>query len=161
MTGRNTPRRLVTSIYMKTHPKARAPDDDACYYMLTRSGLFIGRTTRFARSLVPARQCPGELAPQEPELALSYPKVPAGLLGRITGFFWTIASRHGGEAVVLLAIDESSREIRPIVPTQIATIGFDWRGEPYPIGLHYHIPQLDRGLRLFGDPGSVSGSPRA
>ncbi len=145
-----TDRRLLTSIYLKTHVDTSAPEDEECYYLLTRSGLFIGRNRPHMRSLVPARDWPRELEDQQSFLKIGYPKVPADLLARIVGFFWTVARRHGAEAAVLLAFDETSGQITPVVPNQVGTIGWS-RGEPYPIGLHYEIPSQLEGRRLIGD----------
>ena len=160
MTDSRRPERLLTNIYLKTRGDEPPPADESCYYLLSSSGLFIGRNQPFMRSLVRTRNWPGELEPQEPLLTLRYPKVPAELLGRIVGFFWTVAQRHGAEAAVLLAFDEASQRITPIVPDQVGTIGCGWRGEPYPIGLHYEIPiHLDDGLRIIGDIHSHAFEP--
>ena len=160
MTDARHRNRLLTSIYLKTGDGESAPADESCYYLLTSSGLFIGRNQPFMRSLVPSRNWPGELEPQKASLTLRYPKVPADLLGRIVGFFWTVAQRHGAEAAVLLAFNEATGQITPIVPDQTGTIGCGWHGEPYPIGLHYEIPiQLDDGLRIIGDIHSHAFEP--
>ncbi len=155
---------LATSIYIKADPDLRVPEDEECYYVMTRSGLFFGRNTPLLRSLVPARHWPRQLADQESRLDLNHPKVPAGMLADIFGFFWAVASGSGAEAVVLLAWDAGAEAvvllawdaggqcIRPIVPTQIGTIGWGWDRRPYPIGLHYAIPPLhERGYKLLGD----------
>ena len=97
----------MTTIYVKTGESLDVPEDQECYYVLTRSGLFIGRNTPLMRSLVPARRWPSELAEQEPQLDLDHPKVPARLLAEAFGFFHAIAERQGAEAVVLLAWDEA------------------------------------------------------
>ncbi len=145
----DTTRRLLTSIYLKTDAEGSVPHDEECFYLLSRSGLFIGRNQALMRSLVPAPGWPRELQPQEPSLQLTYPKVPADLLGDIVGFFWSVARRHGAEAAVLLAYDGTT--ITPIVPDQIGTIGWGYSGQPYPIGLHYKIPVELNGLRIIGD----------
>lgn len=142
---------LHTSIYFKTRPGA-PPEDEECYYLVTRSGLFIGRNTPLLRSLVPSRSWPSELQDQDPFLFLSYPKVPADLLARITGFFWVMAQRHGAEAVVLLGLDEATGRIEALVPPQLSTVGLTYHGDPYPIRLRYNVPHLHgRGLKLIGD----------
>ena len=142
-------RRLHTSIYLKTDADGVVPVDEECYYLLSRSGLFIGRNQALMRSLVPAPGWPRELQPQERSLQLTYPKVPADLLADIVGFFWSVACRHGAEAAVLLGYDGT--KITPIVPDQIGTIGRGYSERPYPIGLHYHIPVDLNGLRIIGD----------
>jgi len=142
-------RRLLTPVYNKTADDGDIPRDDECYYLLSSSGLFIGRNQALARSLVPALNWPRELEPQETFLQLTYPKVPADLLADIIGFFWTIASRHGAEAAVLLGYDGA--KIIPIVPEQTGTISPGYGGEPFPIGLHYDIPVELNGLRIIGD----------
>ncbi len=143
---------LVTPVYIKASADMKMPEADSCYYLVTGSGLYIGRNTRLLRSLVPTTRWPRELVEQQPDLEVKHPKVSGALLGRITGFLWTIADRCGGEAVVLLALDEQTGAIQPIVPPQTATVGWSWRGEAYPIGLYYDIPPLaEQGLTLIGD----------
>ncbi len=142
-------RRLLTPVYVKTDAEGDVPRDKECFYLLSRSGLFIGRNQPLMRSLVPALSWPRELEPQEPFLQLTYPKVPADILADIIGFFWSIADRHGAEAAVLLGYDGAM--IVPIVPEQTGTIGWGYGGKPYPIGLHYDIPLELNGLRIIGD----------
>lgn len=153
-----TPHGPITSIYHKTGPDMPVPADEECYYLLTRDGLFLGRNRESFRSLVPAPQWPRELDGQRPYLRLKYPKVPARLLARIVGFFWTIARRRGAEAIVLLAYDGKTRGITPIVPPQVGTIGWSANGEAYPIGLRYQIPPTG-GLTLIGDIHSHAFEP--
>jgi hypothetical protein len=145
----DTTPRLVTPIHLKTRPGDALPSNEACYYLLTRDGLLIGRNQPFMRSLVPAPDFPRELEGQEPFLQLAYPKVPAHLLADIVGFFWAVAVKTGAEAAVLLGYD--GRKIVPIVPEQTGTIGRGYSGRPYPIGLHYEIPVDLDGLRIIGD----------
>ena len=149
---------LVTSIYYKTGSHVQ-PDDEECYYLVTRDGLFIGRNNSCFQSLVPAPAGPGELETQQPFVRLNYPKVPADLLGRIVGFFWTVACRYGAEAIVLLGLDRRRETIVPIVPHQLGTIGRGYGGAPYPIGLHYEIPPMPPGLTLIGDIHSHAFDP--
>jgi proteasome lid subunit RPN8/RPN11 len=145
-------RRPLTSIYVKTHAETPVPEDEECYYLLTGSGLFIGRNTPLHRSLVPARQWPRELASQKPFLKLNCPRVPAELIQRIVGFFWIVACRHGAEAAVLLALDESAGRIVPIVPRQVSTVGTTYNGYLYPVRLLYDTPPLSRSrLKIIGD----------
>ena len=145
-------RRPLTSIYVKTHPETSIPEDEECYYLLTGSGLFIGRNTPLLKSLAPAPQWPRELASQKPFLKLSCPRIPAQLIQRIVGFFWIVARRHGAEAAVLLALDESAGRIVPIVPRQVSTVGMTYNGSLYPVRLRYDTPSLSRSrLKIIGD----------
>ncbi|MHC4220289.1 MAG: hypothetical protein ACYSU7_17730 [Planctomycetota bacterium] len=145
-------RNPFTSIYVKTHPGMSIPEDEECYYVLAGSGLYIGRNTPLLNSLAPARNWPAELAAQEPFLKLRCPKIPADLVAKITGFFWAVAHRHGAEAAVLLALDESRNRIEPIVPRQVSTVGLSYKGFPYPIRLHYDTPSLGRSrYKIIGD----------
>jgi proteasome lid subunit RPN8/RPN11 len=142
----------VTSIYVKTHAETAIPKDEEFYYLLTGSGLFIGRNTPLLQSLVPARQWPRELATQKPLLKLSCPRISAELIQRIVGFFWTVARRHGAEAAVLLALDEPAGRIVPIVPRQVSTVGTSYNGYLYPIRVRYDTPALTRSrLKIIGD----------
>jgi hypothetical protein len=142
----------LTSIYIKTDEAMSIPEDEECYYLLTRSGLFIGRNTPLMRSLAPARQCPAELAAQKPFLTMRCPRVPAGLVATIESFFKTIAYSHGAEAGVLLVLDETRNEIRPLVPRQRSSVGIGYSGRPYPIRLQYDTPPMAHTrLRIIGD----------
>ena len=118
-----------TPFHLKRPGDEVPPDEPFCHQM-TANGLFISRSTDLFKSLVPARKPPSYLAPQKPMLTLSYPKLPADLVSKIVGFMWTIAYRYGGEAAVLLGMDARTREIVPIVPPQLATIGWDFHGKP-------------------------------
>lgn len=145
-------RRPFTSIYLKTHAETSIPQDEECYYLLTGSGLFIGRNTPLLQSLAPAPRWPRELASQKPFLKLSCPRIPAQLVQRIVGFFWLVARRHGAEAAVLLALDESAGRIVPIVPRQVSTVGTTYNGYLYPVRVRYDTPSLSRSrLKIIGD----------
>ncbi len=147
---RNGRNRLVTPVHLKTCPGWTGPADRPCYYLLTRSGLFIGRNHAHARSLVPAPSWPAELETQEPLLDLRLPRVPADLVARMIGFFRVAASRYGAEAIVLLAMDGRGA-LRPIVPHQTAIVGRLHGERPYPIALRYAIPDLGNRLQIVGD----------
>ena len=108
-----------TPIYVKTHQAMSIPDDERVYYLLTRSGLFIGRNTSLMRSLAPARQCPAELAPQEPFLQMRCPRVPAGLVATILGFFKTLAFGHGAFAVADRTFGKKQGLLSIAVPLQL------------------------------------------
>jgi hypothetical protein len=142
----------LTSIYVKTDEAMSIPQDEECYYLLTRSGLFIGRNTTLMQSLAPARKCPAELAAQQPFLRMRCPRIPAGLVSLILAFFKTVAFRFGAEAAVLLVLDEARQEIRPLVPRQRSTVGIGYDGRPYPIRLRYDAPPMAHTrLRIIGD----------
>jgi proteasome lid subunit RPN8/RPN11 len=141
---------LVTPVHVKTRPGWIGPAEGSCYYLLTRSGLFIGRNHPHARSLVPAPSWPAELESQEPLLDLRLPRVPADVVARITGFFRVAASRHGAEAIVLLAMDGRG-SLRTIVPQQVAIVGRGYNERPYPISLRYAIPDLGGRMQIVGD----------
>ena len=141
---------LVTSIYYKTGSHVQ-PDDEACYYLLTRDGLFIGRNNSCFRSLVPAPAGPGELETQQPFVRLNYPKVPADLLGKIVGFFWTAACRYGAEAIVLLGLDRRRETIVPIVPHQLGTVGRSF-GAPNSLTVNLTIKPIASASAMNGTP---------
>ncbi len=73
---------LTTPIYFKTSPGdgVRA---DPCYYVLSASGLYIGRNTEFFQSLVPARRWPVELETQDSKLQLRYPVLDGNQLAAV------------------------------------------------------------------------------
>jgi hypothetical protein len=142
---------LTTPIYLKIKPEMAWPDD-TFFYVLTSDGLFVCRNHKFFRSCVRARRFPSELAGQEPFLNVDYPKMPRRMIERIVGFFSEVADRFGSEAAVLLAWDEPAERIRVVVPQQVASVGRNWRGQPYPIDLKYETPaQLPDGWVIIGD----------
>jgi hypothetical protein len=151
---------LDTPIYHKTDPGDGPRDGEPCYFVLARSGLFIGRNTEFFQSLVPARRWPAGLCDQQPFLKLRLPRVPADLLAQVTAFFRRVALEHGAEAMTLLVLDRATGRIHPFVPPQVGTIGHSWNGSVYPIGLHYESPYLDAQRHLVvGDIHSHAREP--
>ena len=151
------PSDLLTPIYVKSDSSGDFPAyDDPVYYVLARDGLFIGRNTangaaRF-QSIVPAPRPPAELAAQSPGLVLDYPKLSAGQVARIVGFFGRIALDHRAEALVLLALDDSGEHLDLIVPPQIATVGRTWGGATYAIDVKYTLMPADGPLpTIIGD----------
>jgi proteasome lid subunit RPN8/RPN11 len=142
---------LTTPIYLKVHPEMAWPDD-TFFYVLTSDGLFVCRNHKFFRSCVRARRFPSQLAGQEAFLQADYPKMPRRMIERIVGFFSEVAEKFGSEAAVLLAWDEPAQQIRVVVPEQVASVGRNWRGQPYPIDLKYEAPaQLPDGWVVIGD----------
>jgi hypothetical protein len=140
-----------TPIYLKTDREMAWPDD-TFFYVMTGDGLFVCRNHPFFRSCVPARRWPSDLARQEPFLKASYPKIPKAMIERIVGFFSMVADEHNSEAGVMLAWDEPGQKIHVVVPEQVATVSYNWRGDPFPIGLKYVAPpKLPAGWVILGD----------
>lgn len=143
---------LMTPIYLKTSPEMDWPAEDKVFYLLSADGLFLCRNHAFFRSCVKAERFPGELAEQDTFLRLHYPKFPRRLLELIVGFFDRIGDLHGSEAGALLAWDTKKQRYRIIVPEQTATVSYSWKGNPFPIGLHYDMPtSLPAHWMLLGD----------
>jgi proteasome lid subunit RPN8/RPN11 len=153
------PKALVTPIHIKAGDDMPWPSDQPVFYTLAANGLFVCRNHEFFRSCAPAPDWPSELAEQEAFLQLRYPKVPRRLFELIVGFFDRIGTEHGAEAAVLLAWDRIKKRIHPIVPPQRATVSRSWRGNCYPIGLHYEVPPLPAGWVLIGDVHSHVDDP--
>jgi hypothetical protein len=142
---------LTTPIYLKTRDDMPWPEEEV-FYLLANNGLFLCRNHPFFQSSVPARRCPSELAEHAPTLHLRYPKLPRWLLEVTVGFFARVAHLHNAEAAVLLAWDNTANRPRLLVPEQTATVGTGWRGDTYPIGVHYETPaELPPGWTLIGD----------
>ena len=62
------------------------PPDDPIYYLLTRDGLFLVKSTPFFAAAVPARGIPW-LEPQAPEVRLTAAPLPGALLLQALAFF--------------------------------------------------------------------------
>jgi hypothetical protein len=130
---------LLTPIYIKDHEDQWYQDD--AFYLLCSNGLYFCRNNACFRSCVPCRNGPSELAPQFPFLELNFPKIPSSLLERIVGFFWHVhCQAPGAEAILLLAWDAHRQSVQPVVPLQIATIGYTGHGQPVPWKLEYTVP---------------------
>jgi hypothetical protein len=87
-------------IYLKDQDFS--PPDDPLYYLLTKDGLFLVKSTPFFAAAVPVQGIPW-LEAQEPEVRLTAPPLPASLLLQALAFFRAVFSRYKSEAVVLLA----------------------------------------------------------
>ncbi len=105
-------------IYLKD--RDFTPPDDPIYYLLTKDGLFLVKSTPFFAAAVPARGIPW-LESQEPEVRLTAPPLPAALLLQALAFFRAVFSRFKSEAVVLLAWREAARTYELFIPHQ--TVG--------------------------------------
>ena len=142
---------LLTPIYLKLETDTLWPQDEKAFYLLTAEGLFLCRNHPFFQSSVVADRWPAELASHKAFIRLNYPKMPQRLLERVVGFFSIIGRRYGAEAAVLLAWDRNTKAVVPVVPEQRATVSENWYGEPFPIDVHYKIPDLPPNLMLIGD----------
>ncbi len=142
---------LITPIFLKENSEPFWTND-AAFYVLSRSGLFLCRNHPFFKSCTPARKWPGELGLQEPFLQANFPKIPTELFERIVGFFGHIANLYAAEAAVLLAWDQDTESVGPIVPPQITAISSTSYGKTYPIGVRYEVPtDLPPNLMIIGD----------
>lgn len=143
---------LFTPLYVRREAGMPWPDGERAFHVLGKNGLFLCRNHPFFRSCVPAPAWPSELAEQDTFLELHYPKIPRRRMEAVVGFFARVAELHGSEAGVLLAWDAVHERLRLIVPEQRATVGRNWWGDVYPIGLHYEAPKdLPPGWTIIGD----------
>jgi len=131
-------------IYLKDQDFS--PPEEPIYYLLTRQGLFLVKRTPFFQAVVPATGIPW-LAPQEPEVHLCGPPLPANLLLQAVAFFRAVYSRHQTEAVALLAWRQAGHSYELVIPHQ--TVG----------GGHcdYQVRNFPAGLRLLGTIHSHAG----
>jgi len=143
--------KLLTPIYLKLTSEMPWPEHEKVFHLLSRDGLFICRNHPFFRSSAPTHVGPAELAPHEPSLRLSYPRVPQRLFEKIIGFFARIGMKYGAEAAVLLAWNRDTNALEVIVPEQTSIVSSNWTVRPYPIEVHYEIPPLPPHLMLVGD----------
>jgi Prokaryotic homologs of the JAB domain len=140
---------LCTPVHLNTEPGDHWPDEPV-FFSLAGNGLFLCRNHRFFRSRAFAPNWPSELAPQEPFLQLTLPKIDRRYFELAVGFFYRVYRQHGSEAGVLLVWDEAKQRIRLVCPPQVATVSRLRSGYLLPVGLHYQIPDLKGGL-LVGD----------
>ncbi len=120
-------------IYLKDQDFA--PPEDPLYYLLTRDGLFLAKSTPFFSATVPVNGVPW-LEPQEPVVRLTASPLPATLLLRALAFFRAVYQRYRAEAVVLLAWRESGRSYELIIPPQTVGGGHcDYETKDFPAGL--------------------------
>jgi hypothetical protein len=111
------------------------PPQDTIYYLLTRDGLFLVKRTPFFEAVVPAGGIPW-LEPQGPEVRLSAPPLPAGLLLEAVAFFRAVYARYESEAVALLAWREATRTYELVVPHQTVGGGHcDYQVKEFPAEL--------------------------
>ena len=150
---------LLTPIYLKTSAEMSWPDDKA-FFLVASNGLFLCRNHPLFRSCVPARHWPSELAPQDERLTPLFPKVPQAIIEAVVAFFARVAELHHAEAAALLAWDQAAGNVRLIIPHQRCTVEETWRGNRYPVGVHYDAPaQLAGDLILMGDIHSHADMP--
>ncbi len=120
-------------IYLKDQDFA-APDDPI-YYLLSRDGLFLVKRTRFFEAAVPAPGIPW-LEPQDTEVRLESPRLPARLLLEALSFFRAVFSRYRSEAVALLGWREATRTFELFIPHQTVGGGHvDYEIRDFPAGL--------------------------
>ena len=93
-------------IYLKD--QEFSPPDDPLYYLLTRDGLFLVKSTPFFAAAVPVKGIPW-LEAQDAEVRLTAPPLPASLLLQALAFFRAVYSLYKSEAVALLAWREAGR----------------------------------------------------
>jgi hypothetical protein len=123
------------------------PPDDPIYYLLTKDGLFLVKSTPFFAAAVPARGIPW-LETQEPEVRLTGPRLPGTLLLKALAFFRAVYARYKSEAVALLAWREAGGAYELVIPHQ--TVG----------GGHcdYEVRDFPRGLTRLGTIHSHAGA---
>src|SRR5208337_3880972 len=120
-------------IYLKDQDFS--PPEEPIYYLLTRQGLFLVKRTPFFQAAVPAAGIPW-LAPQEPEVRLCGPPLPAGLLLQAAAFFRAVYSRHQSEAVALLTCRQAAHSYELVIPHQTVGGGHcDYQVRDFPAGL--------------------------
>ena len=137
-------------IYLKDD--AGEPDpQDAVYYVLTRTGLYLNRQTPFFRSSVPAPAWPAHLAAHEPQLDYGLPPIPQADIERIVGLFDLVYRRGGSEAICLLGWRETDGgRYEVVVPPQTCTPLSSWGGSRCVGHVRYETPATDPGLRIVG-----------
>jgi hypothetical protein len=131
---------LITPIYAKQSEDMPRPKDPV-YYLLAADNLYLCRNHPQYTSCVPAPQWPTELASHVTSLVPNYPRIPRDQLEQICGFFGYLSDEWSAEAIALLAWDEHQRQVRTIVPRQVAAVSQGKWGPTCPIGVKYEIPR--------------------
>jgi len=126
-------------IYMKTSEDMPRPKDPE-YYMMTASGLFLGRNHQFFSSDVPAKRAPRSLARQKSFCEVRYPKLGVAALEYIVGFFDRVFQKHGSESIVLLFWNQQKQRYKLWVPLQEATVWESYSGIRSAMDVTYEVP---------------------
>ena len=126
-------------VYLKTDEKAKRPTESE-FYWSTRDGMFLCRNHPFFRTDVPTRRPVRALAPHDPCCEFRYPKLKAGQLEFIVGFFDKIYDLYQSEAVVLLYWDLKRNHYKLHVPDQVASVRVFWDGDRMPDDVRYDTP---------------------
>jgi PRTRC genetic system protein A len=143
---------LLTPILLKTSDSLQWPENQSCFYVLAREGLYLIRQNGFFRSCVKVKDGPSELASQAPFYEPLFPKIPKEVIEQAVGFFSEIADLHNSEAAALLVWDPDEQQVRLVVPRQTATVSRSTANYSYPIGVHYEPPiDLPESWVVFGD----------
>ncbi len=120
-------------IYLKDHDFS--PPADPIYYLLTRDGLFLVKKTPFFEAAVPASGIPW-LEPQECEIRLLSPPLPATLLLQAVSFFRAVYSLYKTEALALLGWRQSTGAYELVIPHQtVGGMHLDYQVRDFPAGL--------------------------
>ena len=111
------------------------PPEDPLYYLLTKDGLFLVKSTPFFAATVPVQGIPW-LEAQEPEVRLTAPPLPVTLLLQALAFFRAVFPRYKSEAVALLAWREAEETYELVIPHQTVGGGHcDYEIKDFPSGL--------------------------
>jgi hypothetical protein len=101
--------------YLKT-PEMSEPADPV-YFLVAANGIFLINRTALFTSVTRARDVPW-LAPQEPRVQVTFPRVPREILERVCGFFQAVYHRWEGEAVAFLYYAQATGHFGVTVPPQ-------------------------------------------
>lgn len=92
------------------------PDDDVCY-IVGKNGIYLKKTLELIESLTPVDKI--SFLEDVPTYAkMKIPKLPVKLFANIVGFFRSIHSIHGSEAIVLLYFNKADKSYKVYVPEQ-------------------------------------------
>lgn len=136
--GRKKEKRgLMFPIWIKDGKTAQP--SDKIFYELTANGLFLNKTSRFWRAVVPVEKI-SILQEEKPSIELFLPPIPEELTHQIARFFAWVYKERATEAVVLVWFCESEGAYRLSAPPQ----------EVSPGSASYEIPNRRPGEVLIG-----------
>ncbi len=121
------------------------------YYVVGENGVFQVRETPLYRAVTQVESSIPGLLPVEESVELSFPSLPAALLGEVLAFFRAVYEEHGGEAMVILFVEPQSGRYAVGVPPQTVP-GYRlpdgrWRGV---YRLDYGVCPRPQGMLRFG-----------
>ena len=142
-------------VVMKTHdgssPEEQQARKSRIHYLVASNGVFQVRELPTHRAVTRVSSVIPGLPEESEQLELRVPRLPRTLVEDTLAFFDEVYQRYGGEAIVILFYDPSTREFQLGVPPQRISYYIDYHGRHRADGhLDYESVALPQGHVRFG-----------